>query len=222
MFLAHELVLLAAVQASGELLEVRRGRRQLEADDRGLRDGDLRPRDLLDRRGRLLLPVGDQRVHEAALLAKPHHVPGLAQHARPRPRLLAVCAADADVGVGGADRAVERGDDARFAADVDRPLHLQPAAAGGRDAADQLERDVRLAVADAVGRPRADDVRDRLDHVLEVLALGLVVRREVKLIQRVPPAAAATHAPRDEHEHQHSEPQHAQGSLDADLREQRE
>ena len=77
-------------------------------------------------------------------------------------------------------------------------------------------------MADAFGRPGADDVRDRLDHVLEVLALGLVVRREVKLIQRVAPAAAATHAPRDEHQHQHTEPQHAEGSLDADLREQRE
>ena len=78
---------------------------------------------------------------------------------------------------------------------IDHSISSRPPAFG-RGAADQLEREVRLTVADALGRPGADDVRDRLDHVLEVLALGLVVGREVKLIQRVLAAAAPTHPAR--------------------------
>ena len=108
--LAHELVLVPAVEAAGELLEERRGRGQLEAHDRRRALRDLGAGDLLKRRGRLLFAVGDQRVDEASLLAKPHHVPRLAQHAGSRTGLLAVHAAEPDVGVGGADRAVERGD----------------------------------------------------------------------------------------------------------------
>ena len=211
--LAHELVLVPAVQAARELLEVRRGRGQLEAHDRRRAGGDLRAGDLLERRGRLLLAVGDQRVHEAALLAKPHHVPRLAQRARARAGLLAVRAAEPDVRVGGADRPVERGDRSGLAADVDRPLQLIVAGRPGRPAADQLQRHIRLPVAQAVGRPRADDVRDRLDHVLEVLALGLIVGREVKLIQRVFAAAASPQAPQREHDQQQAEQQQARGDL---------
>ena len=221
-FLAHELVLVPAVQAPGERFEPHRGRGQLEADDGGRRDRDLGARDLLERRGRLLLAVGDQRVHEAALLSESHHVAGFAQHAGARQGLLAVDAAESDVGVGGADRSVERGRRLRLAADVDRPLHLERPAVGGRDAADQLERDVWLPVADALGGPGADDVGDRLDHVLEVLALGLVVGREVKLVERVLAAAAAPHTARDEHEHQRADQQHAGGARDSDSLEQRE
>jgi hypothetical protein len=43
---------------------------------------------------------------------------------------------------------------------------------------------------DAVGWPGADDVGDRLDHVLEVLRLGLVMRRQMQLIQPVAPPLA--------------------------------
>ena len=202
-----------AVQAARELLEVRRGRGQLEAHDRRCAGGDLRAGDLLERRGRLLLAVGDQRVHEAALLAKPHHVPRLAQRARARAGLLAVRAAEPDVRVGGADRPVERGDRTGLAAHVDRPLQLIVAGRPGRPAADQLKRHVGLPVAQAVGGPRADDVRDRLDHVLEVLALGLIVGREVKLIQRVLAAAASAQAPQCEHDQQQAEQQQARGDL---------
>ena len=109
-FLAHELVLVAAVQAPRELLEERRGGGQLEAHDRRRPGRDLRSGDLLKRRGRLLLAVRDQRIDEAALLAKPHQVPGLAQPAGAWPGLLAVDATEPHVRVGGADRAVERGD----------------------------------------------------------------------------------------------------------------
>ena len=49
----------------------------------GAADRDLGPGDLLERRGCVrLLAVGDQRVHEAALLAEPHHVARL-RAARP-------------------------------------------------------------------------------------------------------------------------------------------
>jgi len=58
----------------------------------------------------------------------------------------------------------------------------------------------------ALGGPGTDDVGDRLDHVLEVLPLGLVVRREVKLIQRVtaraPAASAARRQPQGSHDDQ--------------------
>ena len=101
-----------------------------------------------------LLAVGDQRVHEASLLAKPHHVTGLAQHPGARARLLAVGAAESDVGVGGADRPVERAHRFRLAADVDRPLHLQRPSAAGAGPADQLERDVGLPVAERGRRAR--------------------------------------------------------------------
>ena len=69
---------------------------------------------------------------------------------------------------------------------IDHSISSRPPLAG-RDAADQLERHIGLPVAQALGGPDADDVRDLLDHVLEVLALGLIVRGEVELVQRVNP-----------------------------------
>ena len=210
-----------AVQAPGELLERRRGRGQLEAHDRCRVLRDLGAGDLLEWRGGLLLAVGDQRVDEASLLAKPHHVPGLAQHPEPRVWLVGVNAAEPDVGVGGADRAVERVHRCRLAADVDRPLDL-PAGRSLIGAADQLEREVRLPVAGPVGWPGADDVRDLLDHVLEVLALGLIVGGEVQLIQRIAAREAASCTANRQEQARHHEQRHAKDDQLADLGEQRE
>ena len=61
-----------------------------------------------------------------------------------------------------------------------------------------------------------DHVRDRFDHVLEVLWLGLIVGREVKLIQRVLASAAPAHAPYYEGGEEHTGEQHAAGDLERD------
>ena len=139
---------MAAVQAPGERLEARRGRGQLEADDRWA----PRPRPGRARSARAARTPAPRRRRSASRRScAPCETASRSPGSRSTPgrgqRLLAVDAAEPDVGVGGADRAVERAHRSRLAADVDRPLHLQPAAVGGRDAADQLERDVRLPVA---------------------------------------------------------------------------
>jgi hypothetical protein len=81
-------------------------------------------------------------------------------------------------------------------------------------AADQLEREIRLAVAHPLGGPGADDVRDRLDQVLEVRGLGLIVGGEVKLIQRV----LATGSPSRTAPHQRNQQQPDEGDAGSDLR----
>ena len=97
----------------------------------------------------------------------------------------------------------------------------RPAAASSA-AADQLEREVRLSVARAVGGPGADDVRDLLDHVLEVLALGLVVGGEVQLIQRVGAGAASPGAADRQQQAPDHEQRQASDDQLADAGEQRE
>ena len=74
--LADELVLAPAVTAPRELLAVGPGRSQLEAHDGRLPQLDLRTGDLLQRRRGERVAVGDQRVHEAAVLAEAHQIPG--------------------------------------------------------------------------------------------------------------------------------------------------
>ena len=86
---------------------------------------------------------------------------------------------------------------------------ISPPAAMSSAAADQLEREVGLPVARAVGWPGADDVRDLFDHVLEVLAFGLVVGGEVQLIQRVGAGAAAPRAADRQQQARHDEQRQA-------------
>ena len=73
-FLADEPVLVAAVEAAGELLEERGRRRELEADNGRRADCDLGVRDRLERGRGELVAAGHERVDEAALLAEAHHV----------------------------------------------------------------------------------------------------------------------------------------------------
>ena len=89
-------------------------------------------------------------------------------------------------------------------------------------AADQLEREVGLPGACALGWPGANDVRDLLDHILEVLALGLIVGREVELVQRIRPRAAVPRAANCQQEARRDEQREAGGDQLSDLGEQRE
>ena len=125
-------------------------------------------------------------------------------------------AAEPDVGVGGADRAVQGNDGGGFAADVDRPLHLRSSSGLLHRAADELERQVGLAAAGPLGWPDADDVGDRLDQVLEVLALGLIVGGEVKLIERVAARAPVAGAARDQGCGDGGDEEHAGRDFEAD------
>ena len=139
-------------------------------------------------------------------------MPGLAQRPGARPGSVGVPAADPDVGVGGADRGVQRDHDPRLATNVDRPLHpAMPLVAH------KLQRHVRLAVAHPLGRPRPDDVGDRLDHVLQILGLGLIMGREMQLIQRVLAPRTTTNAPQHQDHEQHGDQPDADGDLQPGL-----
>ena len=209
--LADEPVLVAPIELARELLEERRGGGELKAHDRRGLQADLCAGDLLQRRGSQRLVRGDERVDEAALLAEAHHVSGHPQAARARDGRLGVTAAEAHVGVGGADRGVERPGRGGLAAHVDRPLRTAIAVS-----ADQLERHERLAVARSISREGMDDVCDRFDHVLEVLLLGLVMGGEVKRVERILATAAMPDPPYHEHNEHAADDQHAERDLGGD------
>ena len=99
---------MAAVDGARERLEAGRRGGELKADDGRRAGGGLGVRDRLQRRRGELVAGGQQRVDEAALLAEAQHVRRARAKFRSRGGRLAVAAAEPDVGVGGADRGVER------------------------------------------------------------------------------------------------------------------
>ena len=101
----------------------------------------------------LLDPKPGERILDAC--AAPGGKTGYVAQLMENAGTIVACDRDSErLQIGSTDRPIQRGHRPRLAAHVDRPFHLRAATRWTGRRADQLERDVRLPVASAVGRPR--------------------------------------------------------------------